>query len=83
MCNTTLDKRVKPGMVYTRESGKPTYVIKRIDEQERMIYSIQLDDECKHTNWHGAGYGWFTNGEFEFIRQMGDRELKKVLTIKI
>ena len=70
---TILDKRVKPGMVFRREAGYPERIVKCIDDTEVCVY----DFDGKWVSDYG--YGWFETGTFEFIRQMSDREFKKIM----
>ena len=75
--NSILDKRVQPGMVYTGGSGgSGFYVVGCVTED--TVYSTEIGGKRGYES-HGAGYGWFRPGCFEFIRQMGVRESKQYI----
>ena len=68
-----LDKRVKPSMVFRRGEGYLERIVREVRENEVSVYDFD-------GKWSASyGYGWFETGTFEFIRQMGDREFKKLM----
>jgi len=81
MENSILDKRVKPGMVFRGGSaGNVLSVITRVDEKGRSATVRSLSEDQKTIdNVHWAGFRWYETGSFEFIRQMSDREFKKLM----
>jgi hypothetical protein len=77
MKSTILDKRVKPGMVFRWEEGKPEVIVTRVDGHEVVVYGFD-------GRWSATyGRGWFKTGNFEFIRQMGVREYNKLINCNL
>lgn len=73
-----LDKRVKEGMVYTGGSGgSAEYVVWKVREDVIVSKRINPKQETAGMS-HASGYAWFAKGEFEFIRQMSQREFKEL-----
>jgi len=89
METTILDKRVKPGMVFKGGSaGDVLSVVTFVDDEEMVResgYTPEVtvgkltEDEKMITSIHWAGFGWYKKGCFEFVRQMSDREFKKLM----